>query len=85
MSLNALMQNTPAKIRNKTIIAECTPKDIRYHNGKYYVNYVLLDTYFDAKPHTLRFSNYANAYLAMNTARLQQGFKPLPPFTPYKG
>lgn len=79
------MQYASVKMRNKTIIAECTPKDIRYHNGKYYVNYVVIDTYFDAIPNSPSFKKYEDAYRHMNKARILQGFKPLPPFTPYKG
>ena len=72
------------KPMGRTIIAPCNPKDIRYHDGKYFVNYVLMSS-GEAKPHTLSFKSYANAYLAMNSARLTQGFKALPPFKTYRG
>ena len=85
MSLNSIMNYKAFKRASKPVIAPCNPKDIKFHDGKYFVNFVLLTLQGHITPHTISFKSYANAYLKMNQARKLQGFKALPPFKPYRG
>ena len=86
MSINTFMKYPASnKNRYKTIITPCNPRDIKFYAGKYYVNYVLLNAYGEATPRRVSFKTYSNAYLAMNEARVTQGFQKLPPFKPFRG
>ena len=85
MSLNTIMNYSALQRTSNPAIAPCNPKDIKFHKGKYFVNYVLLNTFGAITPYSVSFRTYANAYLKMNQARKAQGFKSLPPFKPYRG
>ena len=85
MSINTLLDYSKIrKERNRTIIAPANPRDIRYSDGKYFINYVVcVDGRIKAI--SLPFSTYAKAYAQMNEARVLQGFQPLSALKEYKG
>ena len=70
--------------RDTTVIAPANPRDIRYSDGKYYVNFVICVNN-KVRPNTVAFDTYPKAYAYMNQARVWQGFKPLSDLKEYKG
>lgn len=75
---------TTYKVFSRAVITPCCPIHIKYHDGRYFVSYVVVNREGQEKPHIASFNTYFDAFQEMNTARMAQGYKKLT-YKRYKG